>query len=169
MKRILLVAAAVVVVAAVVLALRAFGPGPRIQPTLSLTLPVEPDGGQRVLVESAVQLQVGISAPAYVYLFDEVDNRATLVAPHTGEAWQAGVYESESEALLVAGIHNLVLIASPTPRKDWPGVTAAEKLVSCQGCESARVRLEVYGEIPKRDFPKINPNQEFNLPPEATP
>jgi hypothetical protein len=167
MKRILLVAAAVVVLAAVILAVRLMA-GPRIHPTLSVAVAPDANGRLRAPIESTVQLQVGIHAPAYVYLFDEVNGIATLVGPHDGPAWQAGVYESESEALLVAGIHKLAVIASPTPRTDWKGVTTSELLVTCKDCESASVTLEVFGEIPKREFPKINPNQEFNLPPEGT-
>jgi len=167
MKRILLASALLVAVAAGVLAWRLRAPPPPpIAPTLSVVMATELDGGVRVALDSMVQLEVGLSAPAYVYLFDEVGGMATLSAPHEGEEpWPPGVYQSESEPMAVAGLHKLVLITSRKPRTEWRGVRASELLVNCEGCEAASVVVEVFGERPKQDFPKLNPNQDVTLTP----
>ena len=157
MKRLLVVAAVLVVGAAAALLVRrqAQGGPSRLKPTLTVALPVEPDGGRRVTVESTVQLQVGLSAPAYVYVFDEFEGIATLVWPHVGDAWEAGVYESESAVLEKSGLHRLVVIAAPKPQSKWEGGSTATMVQHCQDCELASVTVEVYGEKPKRDYPKL--------------
>lgn len=157
MKRLVVVAAVLVVGAVVALLVRrqvTAGPG-RIDPTLTVALPVGPDGGRRVTVESTVQLQVGVSAPAYVYVFDEFDGVATLVWPHVGDAWQPGVYESESAVLEKSGLHRLVVITAPAPQLKWEGGSTATMLQRCPTCEAASVTVEVYGEKPRRDYPKL--------------
>lgn len=157
MKRLLVVAAVLVAAAVVALVVRQqrLAGGGVIRPALTVALPVEPDGGRRVTVESTVQLQVQVSAPAYVYLFDEFEGRAELVWPHVGDAWQPGVYESESAVLEHSGLHRLVVIAAPKPQAKWEGATTATMLQRCPTCEAASVTVEVYGEKPKREYPKL--------------
>ncbi|MCC6336182.1 MAG: hypothetical protein IT380_19620 [Myxococcales bacterium] len=159
MQRLLVAAVAVLVLAVggalVARALR----GGTIKPALSVVMPAGPDGGLRAPIDSTVQLQVTLAAPAYVYLFDEMNGLARLVWPHVGDAWVAGTYESESAVLEKSGVHHLVLVASPKLKDRWDGTTAAELLAECRDCESSAVTIEVFGErAPTPPEQRLNPN-----------
>lgn len=167
MKRLVLVGAVAVLALGAVLATRVLGPRPggggdvstsSLRPILTVQGASAPDGGHRAPVESAVQLQLTLAAPGYVYVFDEVDGAATLVLPHVGDAWPAGTYESESAVLEQPGLHRLGVIVSPKPRSEWPerGLDALAR--GCPGCELATVTVEAFGEKPKRDFEQVDPN-----------